>query len=70
MTQRRLTAEVLAAMRQQGVTPEPPAPPVGQVRYHIAVEQTLLSGTAEPSVVATVLRGLAAQLDQQEKSHG
>ena len=64
---RAYTNEVMAALRQQAALrgDDPPAAPEGQVRYHIAIEQTLLSGTAPPATVAAALRGLAAQLETQ-----
>lgn len=60
----RYTAEVEAAMRAQGLLPaQPPPPPAGQIRYHVAVGESLLSGVADPSTIAAALRGLADQLD-------
>lgn len=55
-------------MRAAGMLPEPvvDGPPPGEMRYHIAVEQILYAGTARPSDIASVLRGLADQLDNKE----
>lgn len=70
---RYLTDEVRQALAERQLTliPEPdqPAVPDGHLRYHLAVEQTVLSGTAPPSVVATVLRGLADVIDTTPKEH-
>jgi hypothetical protein len=63
------TDEVRAALRQQAALrgDDPQPAPDGQIRYHIAVEQTLLNGTAPPLTVAATLRGLADQLDPPNK---
>ena len=67
---RRYTAEVEAAMRSQGLLPdEPEKPPGGYLRYHFAVEATLLNGVAPTATVVTILRGLADQLETGEQ-HG
>lgn len=68
MTERRsYTPEVLEALRLRGMDrPEHAQPepvPDGHLRYHIAVEQTVLAGTAPAPVVAAALRGLADQID-------
>lgn len=72
MTQPRYTDEVLAALRTQAARRDddpPDRPPAGHVRYHIAVEQTLLQGVAAPSAVAAALRGLADQLEHSKENH-
>lgn len=71
----RLTAEVQEALRLAGISPDPDRPPpapAGQIRYHIAVEQTVLQGAAPPPVVAATLRELARQIETttEENKHG
>ena len=64
MTDSRYTDEVMVAMRARGMVESPiPAPPAGQLRYHVAVEETLLNGIAPAATVATILRNLADLLD-------
>lgn len=67
MTPPAQTDEVMAALRQQAALrgDDPVPAPDGQVRYHVAVDQTLLSGIAPPATVAAALRGLAQQLENQ-----
>jgi hypothetical protein len=68
MNQLNLTDEVRAALARIAAErgEDPPPPPTGQMRYHIAVEDTLLTGTAPAATVAAALRGLADQLEQKE----
>jgi hypothetical protein len=63
--------EVRAALRQRGALrdDDPPEPPEGFIRYHIAVEQTLLHGVAPATTVAVTLRGLADQIDPPDKEN-
>jgi hypothetical protein len=59
------TAEVLEAMREQGLLPpEPSPPPVGELRYLIAVGESRVEGVAVPSIIAAALRAQADALDQ------
>jgi hypothetical protein len=61
----RYTDEVrkaLATQAAQRADDQPPAPE-GMVRYHIAVEQTVLNGMAAPKTVAANLRAIADQID-------
>lgn len=52
----------MAKQAAQRADDQPPAPE-GFVRYHIAVEQTVLNGMAPPETVAANLRSLADQID-------
>jgi len=72
---KNLTDEVREALSQRGhVIPdksklgEQPAPPVpeGHLRYHIAVEDTVLGGTAPAETVAAQLRLLADQIEKEQ----
>lgn len=61
------TSEVQAALAQRAALnlgdDAVPVVAAGHVRYHVAVEETLLSGVAPPKTVAATLRALADQLD-------
>lgn len=72
---KNLTDEVREALSQRGhVIPDKsklgkqPAPPVpeGHHRYHIAVEDTVLGGTAPAETVAAQLRLLADQIEKEQ----
>jgi hypothetical protein len=70
-----LTDEVREALAQRGhVIPDKsrlgqqPAPPVpeGHLRYHIAVEELVVAGTAPAETVAAQLRLLADQITKEQ----
>ena len=75
---KNLTDEVREALSQRGHviadnsrlgTVREPAPPVpeGHLRYHIAVEDTVLGGTAPVAMVAAQLRQVADQIEKKEQ---
>ncbi len=65
----KYTDEVMAALRLKVADrgDDTPTVPQGHIRYHIAVEQTLLSGTAPSATVAASLRALADQIDPPKR---
>lgn len=67
------SAEVLTAMRIQGLLPADPTPepvPEGLIRYSLHVGGVISTdGVAAPAAVAATLRGLADQLDPQKEHH-
>ena len=79
MSEKNLTDEVREALAQRGhVIPdkgklgqqpqqERPPLPEGHVRYHLAVEGTVLSGAAPVETVAAQLRLLADQIEKEQK---
>jgi hypothetical protein len=73
---KNLTDEVREALSQRGhVIPDssklgqqPPPVPEGQLRYQIAVEDTIIGGTASAEYIAAQLRLLADQLEKKEQA--
>lgn len=75
---KNLTDEVREALGQRGhVIPDksklgqpPVKPPVpeGHLRYHIAVEETVIGGTAPAETIAAQLRLLADQIEKKEQT--
>jgi hypothetical protein len=73
--EKNYTDEVLQALQQRGhvipgtgplaQVPEPPVPE-GHLRFHIAVEETVVGGTAPAAHVAQQLRDIADQIDPRE----
>jgi hypothetical protein len=65
---KKYTAEVLQALKGLETTiPQPPdpGPPEGKLRYHIAVEGTVLQGVAPAKTVAAQLRTLADEIEKE-----